>query len=83
MILSAALLKDMHACGDVHLAVAAARVVDDDHQRDSLIVVLRDESGALLGIVSVNLNEMRLGSECSLHRILERVSDLKPLLLHI
>ena len=70
------LLQGMDSIWNIQLA-SAARVIDQDHNRDSIFVRCRDKSWSLFRIVAVELDQL-----CSLPELTTQVVHHSILLVH-
>jgi hypothetical protein len=61
------LLKREYSVWHIHLTVTAAWIFHDDHDWNSIRVVLRDQARSFFWVVGVELNQVCFRSEASLH----------------
>jgi hypothetical protein len=57
----------------IELKIAAGGRVNDDHDGDALQILVRDQTRTLIGVVSVQLDQISSLSDLSLHWVSQRV----------
>lgn len=67
------MLKSHDTMRNIQFEVAAARRIDNDHDRDTLVVLVRDQARALIGVIRIQLNQVSPLADLSLDWITQLV----------